>query len=45
MRGIVQSVSKKDYMRYIVYMAERASREMRRMSLEKDKVINKQVII
>ena len=32
MRGIVQSISKKEYMRYIVYMAERASRQMRRMN-------------
>ena len=43
MRGIVQSVTKKDYLRYIVYAAEIAEAEMRRMGKETGRGLTKQV--
>ncbi|XP_057372739.1 SEC14-like protein 2 [Daphnia carinata] len=44
-RGILQSVSKRDYLRYICYMAEKSFKEMRKNSLQTQKPVTYQTFI
>lgn len=44
-RGILQSVSKRDYMRYVCYMAEKSFHEMRKNALQTQKPVTYQTFI
>ena len=43
--GLFKSVTKKDYVRYIIYQSEYGSRELRNLSLKTGKPITKETLI